>query len=176
VQESRRSDPPRPGTTLVVMGDRLRFLATAAGSGGAFTAIEVTMRAGGGPPSMHAHDPAELVVVSEGALTAFRGSETLELGPGDAATIPGGTAHTIRNLSDAPARYVTVFSPPGSMESFLVSADALLGAAPDGPPSPALIASVLALAEEHGMTMFPPPGGGPPAERSERAFRSTGSS
>lgn len=163
------TDPPRPGTTLVVMGDRLRFLATAAGSGGAFTAIEVTMRAGGGPPAMHAHDPAELVVVVEGALTAFRGSETLELGPGDAATLPGGTRHTIRNLTDAPARYITVFSPPGSMEAFLIAADALLGTAPDGPPSPEHIASVLALAEEHGMTMLPPPGGGPPASEGSRS-------
>ena len=157
------TDPPRPGTTLVVMGDRLRFLATAAESGGAFTAIEVSMRPGGGPPAMHAHDAAELVVVVEGGLTAFRGSETLALGPGEAVSIPGGTPHTIRNLSAAPARYVTVFSPPGAIEAFMVAADALLGGAPQGPPSPALIERVLALAEEHGMTMFPPPGSSPPA-------------
>ena len=155
------SEPPRAGTTLVVMGDRLRFLATAAESGGAFTAIEVTMRAGGGPAAMHAHDAAELVVVAEGGLTAFRAAEMLSLGAGEAVTIPGGVPHTIRNLTDAPARYVTVFSPPGRMEAFMVAADALLGAAPEGPPSPALIGRVLALAEEHGMTMFPPPGADP---------------
>jgi mannose-6-phosphate isomerase-like protein (cupin superfamily) len=159
------SGPLRAGTTLVVVGDRLRFLATAAESGGAFTAIEVTMRPRGGPPAMHAHDAAELVVVVEGGLTAFRGSETLELGTGEAVTIPGGTPHTVRNLSDAPARYVTVFSPPGAMEAFMVAAGALLGAAPEGPPSPALVGQVLALAEEHGMTMFPPPGTDPPASR-----------
>ena len=152
------NDPPRPGTTLVVMGDRLRFLATSAESGGTFTAIEVTMRAGGGPPAMHAHEPAELVVVVEGALTAFRGPEALELGPGEAVTIPGGTRHTIRNLSDAPAHYITVFSPPGAIEAFMVAADAVLGGAPEGPPSPSLVERVLALAEEHGMTMFPPEG------------------
>jgi hypothetical protein len=45
----------------------------------------------------------------------------------------------------------------------MVAADALLGAAPEGPPSPALVGQVLALAEEHGMTMFPPPGTDPPA-------------
>ena len=58
------------------------------------------MRPGGGPPSLHAHDPAELVAVQEGTITAPR-------------------------------------------------------SAPDGPPSPALVERVLALAEEHGMTMFP---------------------
>ena len=39
---------------------------------GALTAIEVAMRPGGGPPSLHAHDPAELVAVQEGTITAPR--------------------------------------------------------------------------------------------------------
>jgi hypothetical protein len=43
------ADAPHAGTTLVLMGDRLRFLATAAESGGAMTALEVAMRPGGGP-------------------------------------------------------------------------------------------------------------------------------
>ena len=30
------------------------------------------MRPGGGPPSLHAHDPAELVAVQEGTITAPR--------------------------------------------------------------------------------------------------------
>ena len=71
--------------------------------------------------------------------------------------IPGGVPHTIRNLSDGPSRYVTVFSPAGAIEGFMVAADALLRGAPQGPPSPALVERVLALAQEHGMTMFPPP-------------------
>jgi quercetin dioxygenase-like cupin family protein len=154
------ADSPPAGTTLVLMGDRLRFLATAAESGGAMTAIEVVMPPGGGPPGLHAHDPAELVVVQEGTITALRGSppapERIDATPGDAVVIPGGTPHTIRNLSDRPARYVTVFSPSGGIEGFLVSAAGAVEGAPGGPPSPELVARVLALAEEHGMTMFPP--------------------
>ena len=155
------TEPPRAGTTLTVMGDSVRFLATAAESGGALTAIEVAMRPGGGPPSLHAHDPAELVAVQEGTITALRGApdgppERLEAGPGEAFVIPGGLPHTIRNLSDRPARYLTVFAPAGGIEGFLAAAAAALDGAPDGPPSPAAIERVLALAEEHGMTMFPP--------------------
>jgi hypothetical protein len=36
-------ESPRAGTTLVLVGDRLRFLATAAESGGAMAALEVAM-------------------------------------------------------------------------------------------------------------------------------------
>ncbi|HSI29752.1 MAG TPA: hypothetical protein VK951_00365 [Miltoncostaeaceae bacterium] len=50
------------------------FLATAAEPGGALTAIDVAMRPGVGPPSLHAHDPAELVAVQEGTITALRGA------------------------------------------------------------------------------------------------------
>ena len=155
-------EPPRAGTTLVLMGDRLRFLATAAESGGALTALEVVMGPGGGPPGLHAHDPAELVVVQEGTITAFRGGpdgapERIEAGPGDAVVIPGGAPHTLRNLSDRPGRYVTVFSPPGRMEGFIAAAASAFEGAPEGPPSPELVERVLGLAAEHGMTMFPPP-------------------
>jgi quercetin dioxygenase-like cupin family protein len=156
------AEPPRAGTTLNVMGDRVRFLATAAESGGALSALEVVMRPGGGPPALHAHDPAELVLVQEGSITVLRGApgpERAGLAPGEAAVIPGAVPHTIRNLSDRPARYVTVFTPSGAMEGFLVSAAAALEGAPDGPPSPELVERVLALAAQHGMTMFPPAGG-----------------
>ena len=156
------ADSPRAGTTLVLMGDRLRFLATAAESGGAMTALEVAMRPGGGPPALHAHDPAELVMVQEGTITAVRGGpgdppERTDLGPGEAVVIPGGMPHTIRNLTEQPARYVTVFAPSGGMEAFIVAAAGALEGAPTGPPSPELVRRVLALAEEHGMTMYPPP-------------------
>ncbi len=156
------AESPRAGTTLVLMGDRLRFLATAAESGGAMTALEVAMRPGGGPPALHAHDPAELVMVQEGTITAVRGGpgdppERTDLGPGEAVVIPGGMPHTIRNLTEQPARYVTVFAPSGGMEAFIVAAAGALEGAPAGPPSPELVRRVLALAEEHGMTMYPPP-------------------
>lgn len=69
--------PLRAGTTLVLMGDRVRVLATAAEPGGALTALQVTA----------------------------------------------------------------------------------LGQVPPGPPPPELVERVLALATEHGMTMFPAPAG-----------------
>jgi mannose-6-phosphate isomerase-like protein (cupin superfamily) len=155
------TEPLRAGASLTLMGDHLRVLAAAADSGGALTALEVTMRPGGGPPAMHAHDAAELVVVLEGSITAMRGDpaapERIDAGPGQAVAIPGGQPHTIRNLGDRPGRYVTVFAPPGGMEGFIAEAAGALAGAGDGPPSPELVERVLGLAAAHGMTMFPPP-------------------
>lgn len=54
---------------------------------------------------------------------------------------------------------MTVFSPPGGMEGFIVAAATALEGAPAGPPSPELVERVLALAVEHGMTVLPPPAG-----------------
>ena len=64
---------------------------------------------GGGPPGfqapLHRHNRyAEQLYVVEGEFTVWAGKQTAVLHPGDAFTIPAGTAHTVAVTGDGPGR------------------------------------------------------------------------
>jgi quercetin dioxygenase-like cupin family protein len=109
-------------------------------TGGQLLALDVTMPPGGGPPGLHRHAAAEAYRVLEGELTLYLGEERIPAPAGSVFHVPGGTAHTIRNESDAPARgYVTFFGDASPMERFMRAA----GSAGD----------VMALAARHGIEL-----------------------
>ncbi len=140
--------------TFYVMQDlvtlHVRYEQTDAG----FFAMEVEVAPGGGPPPLHTHPAAEFFWTLEGELTYFRdgggdGLAEIAGGPGTSAFIPGGVAHTYRNFSDAPARYLAVLSPPEGMQEFLLEA----GVGPGDPlRSPE---EVLAIGERFGLVILP---------------------
>jgi mannose-6-phosphate isomerase-like protein (cupin superfamily) len=146
---------PASAATIRIGGDEARFLVTTAQSGGALIAVEVTIPAGGGPPVMHSHEPAELYRVERGELALYVEDEDGEVtrtvaGPGAVVFIPARRQHTVRNETAAPAHALAVFAPAGSIEGFFRGAAA---AAADGPPDPAEIA---ALAARHGLEFGQP--------------------
>jgi oxalate decarboxylase/phosphoglucose isomerase-like protein (cupin superfamily) len=141
--------------TIRIGGDEARFVVTTAQSGGSALAVEVTIPAGGGPPVMHTHEPAELYRVEAGELALYVADgegavERTVAGPGDVVFIPPRAFHTVRNESAEPARALAVFTPAGSIEAFFRGVAA---AAADGPPDPARIA---ALADWHGIEFGQP--------------------
>jgi quercetin dioxygenase-like cupin family protein len=141
-------------TPFYVMQDLVTLHVRHEQTGGGFFAMEVAVAPGGGPPPLHTHPAAELFWTLEGRLTYFRddgdaGIAEITGGPGTSAFIPGGVAHTYRNFSDAPARYLAVLSPPAGMQDFLVEA----GVAPGDPfRSPE---EVLAIGERFGLVILP---------------------
>jgi mannose-6-phosphate isomerase-like protein (cupin superfamily) len=112
-------------------------------SGGTMVAAEVTIPAGGGPPALHRHPSVELYRVQRGELALYLGDERISAGEGAVVHIPGGTAHTIRNETDAEAQAFVVFTPGTEMERFVRAVAASPG-------------DVLALAREHGIEMLTP--------------------
>jgi mannose-6-phosphate isomerase-like protein (cupin superfamily) len=112
-------------------------------SGGTMVAAEVTIPAGGGPPALHRHPSAELYRVQRGELALYLGDDRISAGEGAVVHIPGGTAHTIRNETDAEAQAFVVFTPGTEMERFVRAVAASPG-------------DVLALAREHGIEMLAP--------------------
>ena len=119
----------------------------------AFFVMEVEVAPGGGPPPLHTHPAGEFFYTLEGQLTYFRddgaaGLTEITGGPGTTAYIPGGVAHTYRNFSQRPGRYLAVLSPPEQMQDFLMGA----GVAPGEPPrSPE---EVLAIGEGFGLVIL----------------------
>ena len=134
-------------TTLRVGTDELTFRV----SSDALLAVEVRIPAGGGPPLLHRHDPAEVYRIERGALAIYLEEDgdvrRIPAAAGDVVHIPGGVAHTIRNESGADAEAYVVFSPGAPIERFMRAAGALAD------PTPA---DVLAVAERHGVTFGGP--------------------
>ena len=140
--------------TFYVMQDLVTLHVRHEQTGAGFLAIEVEVAPGGGPPPLHTHPAAELFWTLEGRLTYFRddggdGPTEIAGGPGTSAFIPGGVAHTYRNFSDAPARYLAVLSPPEGMQDFLLAAGSAPGERFRGPEE------VLAIGERFGLVTLP---------------------
>jgi mannose-6-phosphate isomerase-like protein (cupin superfamily) len=138
---------PQP---FYVMRDLVTLYAGYEQTGGGFFAMEVEVAPGGGPPPLHTHGAHEFFWTLEGELTYFRddgpaGLTEITGGPGTSAFIPGGVAHTYRNFSDRPGRYLGVLSPPEEMQDFLVEAGVAPGDALRAPEE------VLAIGERFGL-------------------------
>ena len=128
---------------LMVGRDEITLHLDSEESGGTMVAAEVTIPAGGGPPALHRHPSAELYRVQRGELALYLDDERIPAAEGAVVHIPGGTAHTVRNETDAEAQAFVVFTPGTEMERFVRAVAASPG-------------DVVALAEEHGIEMLAP--------------------
>ena len=133
---------------LQVGADELTFRVTGEQSDGALLAIEVRLPAGGGPPALHRHAPAEVYRVERGELAIYIEDDAGEVdriaaSPDSVVYIPSGRAHTVRNESDAHAEAYVVFTPATEIEHFFRAAGALADPA-----------EIVALAERHGIEML----------------------
>ena len=104
-------------------------------AGGAISVIENTVPAHWDGPPLHHHEFDETFYVLDGELTFQVADELLTAGPGALALAPGGVAHTLANLCDAPARYLLLCTPAG-FEGYFARLAAQ--AAGEDPPSWAL--------------------------------------
>jgi mannose-6-phosphate isomerase-like protein (cupin superfamily) len=138
---------------FLVMQDLVRLHARYEQTGGGFFVMEVEVAPGGGPPPLHTHTAHEFFWTLEGRLTYFRddgpaGLTEITGGPGTSAFIPGGVAHTYRNFSDEPGRYLAVLSPPEQMQEFLIEAGVEPGGELRSPET------VLAIGERFGLEIM----------------------
>ncbi len=142
-----------PAEPFLVMQDLVTIHAGYEETERAFFVMEVEVASGGGPPPLHTHPASEFFFTLAGELTYFRddgpaGLTEITGGPGTVAYIPGGVAHTYRNFSERPGRYLAVLSPPEQMQDFLVAA----GSGPDDPPRGP--EEVLAIGERFGLVIL----------------------
>ena len=117
--------------------------------GGRFSLVDALFPHHASPP-MHTHPQDETFIVVEGHLTAQAGDERFDIGPGDVAAFPGGTAHSFVVRSES-AR-VFILSTPAGIERLFVEG---------GVPATA-------------DTLPPPDTPRPAAGEMERVFRDTG--
>ena len=116
----------RSGVVVLMLDNVVTLAVAAADTEGAYGVVDVTAPAGGRPPMLHTHPPAECFYALAGLLTVYRAAaggeiERLELAPGEAAYVPAGVAHTYCNDGEVPARFLVV-SDGDLMERFFLSA------------------------------------------------------
>ena len=80
---------------------------------------EVTPPGGGPPPHYHSSEDETFHVVG-GRVACLVDGEWHEVGPGGAAFMPRGIAHTFKNVSDQPSRMLIMTMPSG-IEKFFAS-------------------------------------------------------
>ena len=115
VQTPNQSPPiPLPG------GGSIRILATAAQTGNAMGAVEVTLPPGGGARGwMHIHkNEDEWVYVLEGKLLCIVGDTKIEAEAGTFIYGPRNIAHGLRPVGSSPTRFIESFVPAGLEELF----------------------------------------------------------
>jgi mannose-6-phosphate isomerase-like protein (cupin superfamily) len=108
-------------------------------SNGVLSVIENRVSAGWEGPPLHRHDFDEAFYVLDGELTFQVVDELVTRGPGEFIFAPRGVAHTLANLSDAPASYVLVCTPAGFERYFARMAAERSGVDPPDwalPPTP----------------------------------------
>jgi uncharacterized cupin superfamily protein len=106
------------GRPLDILGNRMLEKAGSDDLGGGAAVFVQTVMPGGGPPAHVHRDTDEFFYVLEGEIEAWIGGDHAVLRPGTSATLPRGIAHRFDNLTDRPARVLTVVSPGSGARFF----------------------------------------------------------
>jgi quercetin dioxygenase-like cupin family protein len=142
------------GEAFWMLGGLYEVKAASAETGGALTAMEMTIPAGMGPPP-HTHPGAESVYVLDGTLRYHIGDETIEGGPGSFFHIPEGVVENFEPTSDV--RVLVLYTPGGIDEFFAEAGEpAERREVPPAPAEPPDIERLTAIGEKHGMQIRPP--------------------
>jgi mannose-6-phosphate isomerase-like protein (cupin superfamily) len=126
--------------------------------------LEVTVAAGGGPPSLHRHEYTETFLFQEGefevsTLDADGSLGTFNVAAGDTVSIPSTAWHNFKNVGAGPGRFIVVHS-PAVMEEVIHEIgqrieDPKNPPEPDGPPSEEEMLRMMEAIGRH-IEMLPP--------------------
>ena len=95
-------------------GRIMRLLIPAEAAQQRLSALACVVPAGSSGPPLHVHPGTdELFLVQEGVLLLHVDGVTQRLGPGGAAFVPRGTAHTFASTPEGPVRFLAVHTPGG---------------------------------------------------------------
>ena len=133
---------------------RVRIVASARSTGGAFSIVESIEPAGSGAPLHVHHGEAEAFYILEGAVELTCGDEHVTARAGDFVHTPRDVPHKYRTVGEKPARLLLLFSRPG-FEMFFAEGGSPVDEPPAGPPD---LAAFKRLVEKYDMELLETPG------------------
>ena len=144
-----RHFPSMGGTTYTVGRILLAFKRHHDQRDAAFTLVESTEPTGVGA-GLHRHDSyEETFVVCAGSYRFRVGDREEILGPGDTVFVPRGVAHAFTCTSRETGHLLTISTPAGVFEAFIVDLTGALTRAAEAPGAPP--PDVPAIAARHGI-------------------------
>lgn len=133
---------------------RLRVIAGADSTDGAFSVVEIVDPPGGGAPLHVHHGEAEAFYVLDGAIALTCGDQNVTARAGDFVSAPKDVPHKYVVVGDRPARVLLFFSRPG-FESFFLEGGSPIDEPPAGPPD---IVAFQQLVRKYDMELLEVPG------------------
>ncbi|MDF1610131.1 cupin domain-containing protein [Hoeflea sp. YIM 152468] len=148
-------DRPRTYNVLNIL---MKFHAFPSETMDRFCVVECLVPVGAGAPPNHHAGETESFYVIDGQIGFMVDGKEIPAGPGDHVAIPDGAVHAFEAIGDKPARLLIINAPGHMHDRFFTGIGHPL---PEGQtelpePSEPDIPSVLALAEEVGMTFVAP--------------------
>ncbi|MEM7235468.1 MAG: cupin domain-containing protein [Planctomycetota bacterium] len=142
---------PEDGKLVDIVGDRYRFLATAADTEGRYSLIDATVPPGGGPPPHRHSFEEEGFYILSGEITFYAGSEVVRAQAGTFVNAPRLGVHRFRNETQASARML-IFLAPGGLEGLFEKVGVVADAAePVAPVDPSQKSKLVEAAPEFGV-------------------------
>ena len=149
---------PGTGTRVLWLGDTLiEVLLDSAATGGQLSVLrlEAVGVGSGAPPHTHTNED-EVFIVLEGTVTFTCDGADATIGAGGSVFLPRGLCHAYR-LDTPRAVLLMAFTPAGMENMFLEGGEPATAATmphpPAGPPSPNMIAELVALTARYGCTL-----------------------
>jgi quercetin dioxygenase-like cupin family protein len=133
---------------------RVRIVAGARSTDGAFSIVESIEPGGSGAPLHVHHGEAEAFYILEGTVELTCGDERVTAGVGDFVHTPKDVPHKYRTVGEKPARLLLLFSRPG-FEMFFAEGGSPVDQPPAGPPNPEAFKQ---LVEKYDMELLETPG------------------
>ena len=133
----------------------IRFLVAGENSGGTLALFELLVPGGQRLTApAHSHDHYEETIYGiEGVLTWTVDGRQIDVGPGQALSIPRGAVHRFDNNSSQDARALCMVTPAAIGPQYFREAAEVINAAAGGPPDRAKMMQVML---RHGLTPAPP--------------------
>lgn len=152
---------PGTGTRVLWLGDTLieALLDSAATAGQlSILRVEAVGQGSGAPPHTHTNED-EAFIVLEGTVTFTCDGTDATIGAGGSVFLPRGLCHTYR-LATPRAVMLMLFTPAGMENMFLEGGEPATPTTvlqpPAGPPSPDMVAKLVALTARYGCTLAVP--------------------
>lgn len=145
----------RTGEMIWAHNTWMRYVATAADTGGRLAVLEQRLSPAGDPPRhVHANED-EAFYVLDGQLAATIGDDTtVSAGPGEFVFLPRGVPHSL-HAQAAEVRGLVLLTPAGFEQFFAAIGQPAPGSELPEPAAPD-VPAVAATAARYGVTVLPP--------------------